>query len=262
MREHDGRTDPVEQCRAGVLVALLRLLVGDNRLDLRCIERIEDRVALAPFVRSVARPLRVFLGLRPSACGLDCSELKLFVRRREHAGRAIAGVPGGAPAHWLVDHVDHVALLDEIFSPALAPVRRSHPVRCCLRGPMDQDQRIGLAHILRGQHLHIGLPLHDLLAGLARIFAADVEITALGDGGLIDGGDRQLGRLGPRSQHTDGRERDTCGGPQHRTGHGFLPAALFTPRHWSCLTREREPAGGGLSMRRPTTPQWRVPAIF
>lgn len=50
----------------------------------------------------------------------------------------------------------------------------------------------------------------------------------------MDSRDWQLERLGPCSQHADGRgcERDTCGGPQHRTGHDVLPARL-APR---CLT--------------------------
>lgn len=54
----------------------------------------------------------------------------------------------------------------------------------------------GGPHVLGRQHLHIGLPPHDLLAGLARVFAA-----ALADGGLIDGRDGQFGRFGVCSKY-------------------------------------------------------------
>src|SRR5438552_2883557 len=63
VRQHDRGPDLVEQRGAGRLVAALRLLVGAHGLDLRRVEGIEDRVALAALARALARPLRVLLRL-------------------------------------------------------------------------------------------------------------------------------------------------------------------------------------------------------
>jgi len=156
--------------------------------------------------------------------GLDRGELEFLVGGGEHAGRAVARMRGGAPAHGLVDHVDDVALLDEIFGPALAAVRRSHPVGRGLRGAVNEHQRIGPAHILGGQHLDIDLPLHDLLAGLADIFSADIEIAALRDRRLVDRGHGQPGWLGAgrREPRACRKNRDPDGVSKAAT-HGFLP---------------------------------------
>src|SRR5262249_60582858 len=127
---------------AGVLVAPLRLLVGDDGLDLRGVERVEDRIALLALVQSLAWPLRVLLGLRPGPVGLDRGELELLTLGGEHAGRAVAWVPSGATAHRLLDHVDDIALLDEVLGPSLAPVRRAHPVGRGLSGAVDEHERV------------------------------------------------------------------------------------------------------------------------
>ena len=166
---------------------------GDHGLDLRRVERVEHRIAL----------LALFRALRPAiACASSpaaklpltrCGELELLIRRGEHASRAVARMPGGAAAHRLIDHVDDVALLDEILGPALAPVRRSHPVGRGLRGAMDQHKRIGSAHVLGREHLDVDLALHDLLAGLADIFSADIEIAALATADWSTAGTGSLG---------------------------------------------------------------------
>jgi hypothetical protein len=87
-------------------------------------------------------------------------------------------VPSRPPAHWLLDHVDDVALLDEEIGPAFAAVRRAHPVGRRLRIAVDQHKRIGSPHILWRHHLDIGLATHDLLAGFSDIMAADVKEAA------------------------------------------------------------------------------------
>ena len=43
-----------------------------------------------------------------------------------HPRLAVVRMIGRAPAHRLVDHVDDVALLDEVLRPSLAAIRRSH----------------------------------------------------------------------------------------------------------------------------------------
>src|SRR5215831_3868979 len=124
MREHDRRPDLVKERRASLLIALLRDLGSGHGLDLRGIERIEDRIALLALVRSLARPLCVLLPPRPRAVGGHRRELKLLLLSAEHACRAVRRMPGGAAAHWLIDHIDDVALFDEIFGPALRSFRR------------------------------------------------------------------------------------------------------------------------------------------
>src|SRR5262252_2777733 len=135
--------------RTSLLIALLRDLGRDYGLDLRGVERIEDRITLLALGRSLARPLRVLLSPWPRAVGGHRRELELLLLGAEHAGHAVRRMPGGAAAHRLIDHVDNVALFDEIVGPALASVRRTHPVGRRLRGTMDQHQRIGSAHVLR-----------------------------------------------------------------------------------------------------------------
>jgi len=58
---------------------------------------------------------------RPPRLVLDCSELPFLISRREHAGRTISRMRGRAPARRLVDHVDDIALLDEISAHPLRP---------------------------------------------------------------------------------------------------------------------------------------------
>src|SRR6476659_11022532 len=133
MRQHDRRSNLVEQGGAGILIALLRYFVGDHGLDLRGVERIEDRIPLLPLARAVAWPLGMLLRLRPGSPDRIGGKLEFLLLGGEHARRAVARMPGGAAAHRLVDHVDDVALLDEILGPAFAPIRRSHPVGRGLR---------------------------------------------------------------------------------------------------------------------------------
>src|SRR5215469_2822631 len=135
--QHNRRPDLVEQRCARILIALLRLFVRYDGLDLGGVERVEDRIALLALVRPFSRPLRVLLRLRPGAVGLDRGKLKLLALGGEHAGRPVAGMPGRATAHWLIDHVDDVALLYEILGPSLAPIRRAHPVGRGLSGAVD-----------------------------------------------------------------------------------------------------------------------------
>src|SRR5262249_53981140 len=162
-------------------IALLRLLVRYDGLDLGGVERVEDRIALLALVRPFSRPLRVLLRLRPGAVGLDRGKLKLLALGGEHAGPPVAGMPGGATAHGLIDHVDDVALLYEILGPSPAPIRRAHPVGRGLSGAVDEHERIGPALILRRHYLDVSLALHNLLAGLADVFSANIEIAPLPD---------------------------------------------------------------------------------
>jgi hypothetical protein len=53
---------------------------------------------------------------------------------------------------------------------------------------MDKHKRIGSAHVVGREHLHIDLALHDFFAGLADIFSADIKIAALAYRGLVDCG--------------------------------------------------------------------------
>ena len=62
---------------------------------------------------------------------------------------------------------------------------------------MDEHERIGPTDIFRGEHLDVDLTLHDVLAGLAGVFPADVEMPALGDRRLVYRRHRQLGWLRP-----------------------------------------------------------------
>src|SRR5262249_36595945 len=91
-----------------------------------------------------------------------------------------------AAAHRLVDHVDDVALLDEILGPALAAVRRAHPIGRGLPRTMDKHERVRPTDVLRRHHLHVHLPLHDLLPWLTGIGAPDVEIAARADSRLVE----------------------------------------------------------------------------
>jgi hypothetical protein len=162
---------------AGIL--LLGLFRRYHGLDLRRVERVEGRIALLAFVGAVARPLRVRLAPGPGTVAFDRGELKLLVLGGKHACRAVARMVGRTPAHRLVDHVDDIAEADEIFRPALAAVGRAHPVGCGLRRAVDQHERVGAALDLRRQHFDIDLSLHDVLAGIADIVAADVEKAPL-----------------------------------------------------------------------------------
>jgi hypothetical protein len=73
-----------------------------------------------------------------------------------------------------------MALLDEILHPALAPVRRSHPVGRGLDGAVNAQEG-GPPHVLGRQRLDIDVALHDLLPRLADTFAANTEIAVLAD---------------------------------------------------------------------------------
>src|SRR5580704_3406467 len=181
-------------------------------------------IAGLAFVGAFARPLGVLLASRPSAVGLYRGELKLFVLGGEHARRAVARVVSRAGAHRLVDHVDDVALLDEIFRPALAAVGRAHPVGGGLRRAVDEHQRIRAALSLRHQDFHVNLTLHDLLAGVADVMAPDIEKTALGDGRLVDCRNRNLD-LGKRRRADEARQkRDTVDAQSLVRGrHDVLP---------------------------------------
>ena len=120
-------------------------------------------------------------------------------------------MPGGATAHRLIDHVDDVALLYEILGPSLAPIRRAHPVGRGLSGAVDEHERIGPALILRRHYLDVSLALHNLLAGLADVFSANIEIAPLPDRRLIDGRHWQLGRFRARRRaHQDERGQRQC----------------------------------------------------
>src|SRR5262249_36388124 len=96
-------------------------------------------------------------------------------------------MPSGSATHRLFDHIDDVALLGEILGPSLTPIRRAHPVGRRLPGAVDQHERIGSALILWSYNLDISLTLHDLLAGFADVFSANIEIATLPDHRLIDG---------------------------------------------------------------------------
>jgi hypothetical protein len=117
--------------------------------------------------------------MRPVAGAAGWLNVKMFeatgVVYPEHAGRAIARVPGGPPAHRLFDHVNDVALLYEEIGPAFAAVRGAHPVGRRLRIAVDQHKRIRSPHILWCHHLDIDLATHDLLAGFSDILAADLK---------------------------------------------------------------------------------------
>src|SRR5437867_3559086 len=153
-------------------------------------------ISLASLVLALAWPLRVLLGLRPGPGDRAGGELELLLLRGGHARGAVARMPRGASAHRLIDHVDDVALLDEVVGPALPTVRRSHPVRRRLPGAVDEHQRVRSADVLRRHHLDVGLPMHDLLARLAGIRAPDVEIAARPDGRLIERRHGKSWRLG------------------------------------------------------------------
>jgi hypothetical protein len=84
------------------------------------------------------------------------------------------------------------------------------------------------------------LALHDFFAGLADILAADVEVAALADRGLIDRRHRQLRRFRPRGRRGGGgkgRQERNAGHSRNETIHRFPPpgaAAIgwqsFVPR--------------------------------
>jgi hypothetical protein len=57
---------------------------------------------------------------------------------------------------------------------------------------MDQDERVGAALHLWRQHLNVNLALHNVLAGVANVVSADIEVAAFGNCRLIDRGHRQL----------------------------------------------------------------------
>src|SRR5262249_42473804 len=126
--QKNRRSDLVEERRTSVLVALLSFLIRQHGLDLCRIERVEDRIALFALVPALARPLRVLLASRPRAVALDRCELELLVLGGEHPRRTVGWVIGRTTAHWLVDHVDDIALLDKKLGPAFAAIRCSHPV--------------------------------------------------------------------------------------------------------------------------------------
>jgi hypothetical protein len=94
MRQHDRRSNLVEQGGAGILIALLVTSLGDHGLDLRGVERIEDRIPLLPLVR---RRLATGYASSPAARFPDRIGGKLeFLLGGEHARRAVARMPGGA----------------------------------------------------------------------------------------------------------------------------------------------------------------------
>jgi hypothetical protein len=114
---------------------------------------------------------------------------------------------------------------------------------------MDQHQRIGPQHVPRRQHFHIGLALHDFIAGLADILAADIEKAALTHGRLIDRRHRQLGRI---RSHRRGRQQRECRRERAADDtpngfHGFLPAAARGGFRL-CVSRERRTRIPPLSM--------------
>jgi hypothetical protein len=83
----------------------------------------------------------------------------------------------------------------------------------------------------------VDLALHDLLAGLADILAADIEIAALADGRLVDRRHRQLGRLGADGRREGERRQQRAAEDARSVVHGFLPAAAFAADLKPCTVR-------------------------
>src|SRR5262249_17983133 len=78
-----------------------------------------------------------------------------------------------------------------------------------------------------------------LLAGLAGILTANIEVAALGDRRLVDRGHRQLRRFRSRrgrSEQERRRKRGTGDTRRDRDAHGFPPAAA--PARHAFLDRE------------------------
>src|SRR5262249_12015390 len=101
-------------------------------------------------------------------------------------------MPCRAAAHRLLHHVDDVPLLDKEVGPALATIRRTHPVGGRLRVAMDEHKRIWMPNVLRCDHLNIDLAAHGVLAVFADVLAANIKIAALAHGGLIGSRNRKL----------------------------------------------------------------------
>ena len=128
--------------------------------------------------------------------------------RRAHAEIAVNARHVWRPAaRRVIDHVHDIALIDQVVRPSRTAVRRLLPHGARLPVPMEHDDGIRLAHLLRHPELDVHRAIHVFLAGRADVLAADVKVRHAPD---------VLGREG---RNRGGRQR-TC---RHRSTAG-LPA--------------------------------------
>ena len=111
MGNENGRARAVEQGGTCCHHALLRFNVAGQRLHLACKELVEDRIAHATLLLTRARPLRVFLSLRPCFVKFGRGELAFNRLRGESTQSAInIRMPSRATTRRLVDHINGIAL--------------------------------------------------------------------------------------------------------------------------------------------------------
>ena len=166
--DQNRRADVVEKNRAPRAPNVLRDRVVPHRLSHRRDELRHRRIARV----ASARPLRTRDALR------DAFESRRFPIEQavEKGVIRIAALPGP------VDNVDLVALFNEHRGPTAAAIGRADPVRTLAVAAVNQDDRIGMAH-LRGNpvfHIH----LHAVANGAAceqGVFDAIPVVAPLGD---------------------------------------------------------------------------------
>ena len=142
-----------------------------------------------------------------TACGCAASSPALLTVPR-------SDVVGRAAAAGLIDHVDGIALPQEVLSPAVAPVGRLVPAGADLAATVNQHDRDFLA-IVRNLILHVHLADHAT-SGVER--ATDEEVA------LLDGDDGLLAFVsGARGE----RGRDERRGRKGDQVLGYLPAKPF-----------------------------------
>ena len=177
VRHYNGRTDPVEQCRACIAIELLDGGVDADVLHLRGVELIEHRIASCALVRSLAGPLRVQLRLRPQRVLRRRRKSLLKLRRRKARERSHRFQPGRASACGLIDYIHRITALDKKFRPAFAAVGRTGEIGAGLRCTVNHHDGVALRYLGREAVFDIHLPFHHGARLGIDVAATDEEIA-------------------------------------------------------------------------------------
>src|ERR1700730_12318740 len=148
----------------------------------------------------------------------------LYIAVRSIGGGEIAG----APAPGLIDHVDRVALANEILRPALATVRGAGEIGARHGAAMHHDDRIGHGFLRRNTNLDIHLAA-DVFAIVDHVWlAVDVEEAVTGKHQRMFVGDSGAGYQYRNDQCDSGASQRRA---YRQTRSPMLPHGLiFLPR--------------------------------
>src|SRR5438034_10604346 len=108
----------------------------------------------------------------------------------------MSGWNEGTAVPWPVDHVDDVAVLNEVGSPPRTPVRGAKPVGALAAAAVDQHHRLGMAGVFRRLPLYVHRAPGHGPEGTPHPLGTDPEESPAGGdertGGLVTGHGRAL----------------------------------------------------------------------